>query len=196
LTGGPADTGDAAGPAPTEAEADLSGLFSAFFKIGILGFGGVAAVARHVLVVERRYLTAREFAELFGVASTLPGANTVNLSILLGDRSRGPAGALAAVCGLLGAPLAILVAVAALYARFGEIGIVKAALAGAAAAAAGLVLGTSLRLLRDLGPAVVTLAIVAAIAVASAILKLPMLLILAVAIPTSLALGAARDPRR
>ncbi len=173
----------------------LSALFAAFFKIGVLGFGGVAAFARHVLVDERRFLTAREFAELFGIATTLPGANTVNMSIMLGDRCRGIPGALAAVTGLLGAPLAILVAVATLYARFGDLGPVRAGVAGAAAAAAGLVLGTSLKLLRDLGFDVATLSTAAAICLASAILKLPMLLILLIAIPGSLALGAMRDRR-
>lgn len=189
-----------ASDAETEASAGeppgLGALFLAFFKIGVLGFGGVAAFARHVLVEERRFLTPREFAELFGVASTLPGANTVNLSIILGDRSCGLLGALAAIAGLLGAPLAILVLVAELYARFGEIGWVKAVFAGAAAAAAGLVLGTSFKLLRDLGLEIATLATAAAIAIGSALLKLPMLLILAVAIPVSLAIGAARGRRR
>ena len=173
----------------------LGALFAAFFKIGVLGFGGVAAFARHVLVEERRFLSPQGFAELFGIASTLPGANTVNLSIMLGDRSRGVLGALAAVSGLLGAPLVILMGVAALYARFGSLGIVKAGVAGAAAAAAGLVLGTSFRLVRDLRPGVPALVLVVAIGLASAILGLPMLLILALAIPAALALAALRERR-
>ena len=200
MTGHPVDAAAAAAAGDSKQGAGepprLAALFAAFFKIGVLGFGGVAAFARHVLVVERRFLTPRGFAELFGVASTLPGANTVNLAVMLGDRSRGPLGALVAATGLLGAPLLILIAVASLYARFGSIGLVQAAVSGAAAAAAGLVLGTSLKLLRDLGLEVVTWSTAAAICVASALLKLPMLLILAVAIPASLALGAVRERRR
>ena len=192
MTGGPTELSDAIETTFPEPPT-LGALFAAFFKIGVLGFGGVAAFARHVLVEERRFLTAQGFAELFGIGSTLPGANTVNLAIILGDRSRGVPGALAAVSGLLGAPLAILVAVAALYARYGSLGIVKAGVAGAAAAAAGLVLGTSFKLVRDLGPGIATLALVVAIAAASALLKLPMLLILAVAIPTALLLAAVRE---
>ena len=194
MTGGPTELSDAVQEPPPEPPT-LGALFAAFFKIGVLGFGGVAAFARHVLVEERRFLSRQGFAELFGIASTLPGANTVNLSIMLGDRSRGVPGALAAVSGLMGAPLAILVAVAALYARFGSLGIVKAGLAGAAAAAAGLVLGTSLKLVRDLGPGLVTLGLVVAIGLASAVLKLPMLLILGLAIPAALALAALRERR-
>ena len=182
------------GGSPTEPPG-LAALFLAFLKIGVLGFGGVAAFARHVLVEERRFLSAREFAELFGVCSTLPGANTVNLSLILGDRSRGPLGALAAFAGLMGAPLAILVGAAALYQRYGDFALVKAALAGAAAAAAGLVLGTSLKLLRDIGFELVAIGLVAAIAVASAFARLPMLVILAMAIPAALALGSLREKR-
>ena len=139
MSGGPSELSDTlqgTSAEPSLAPPTLGALFAAFFKIGVLGFGGVAAFARHVLVEERRFLSAQGFAELFGIASTLPGANTVNLSIMLGDRSRGVLGALAAVGGLLGAPLVILMGVAALYARFGSLGIVKAGVAGAAAAAA------------------------------------------------------------
>lgn len=113
-------------------------LFTAFLEIGVLGFGGVAALARHVLVVERRFLSEREFAESFGLASSLPGANTVNLATMLGDRFRGITGAAAALLGLVGAPLILVTAIATLYSRYGAQPDVRAALYGAAAAAAGV----------------------------------------------------------
>ena len=166
-------------------------LFTAFLKIGVLGFGGVAAWARHVLVVERRFLDERDFAESFGLASTLPGANTVNLATMLGDRFCGASGAVSAVFGLMGAPLAILAAVASLYSRFGDLPDVKAALFGAAAAAAGVVLGTSLKILRDLEPDLIAVLAAAAVCLAAAA-KAPMLAILAVAIPLSVAAKVVR----
>lgn len=179
-----------AGAAPSRGD-----LFGAFFKIGILGFGGVAAFARHVLVVERGFLSEREFAEAFGIASTLPGANTVNMAAMLGDRWRGPTGALAALAGLLGAPLAILVALLGLYARFSGEPDVQAAFAGAAAAAAGLVAGTSLKLLRGLRPDLGRTLVFVGVCLASALLRAPMLLILALAIPASLLLVLGRRRR-
>ena len=169
-------------------------LFAAFFKVGVLGFGGVAPLARHVLVDQRRWLDERAFAEAFGLASTLPGANTVNLCVMLGDRWCGPGGAVAALAGLLGAPLAILAGAATLYARFGGDPDVRAALGGAAAAAAGLVGGTALRLLRGLDPDVFAVLVAAAVCLASAAARLPMLAILALAVPASL--GAAFLRRR
>ena len=166
-------------------------LFLAFLKIGALGFGGVAAWARHVLVVERGFLGEKEFAERFGLASTLPGANTVNLATMLGERFGGVSGAGLALLGLMGAPLAILILVASLYARFGQLPDVKAALFGAAAAAAGVVMGTSLKILRALEPDVVAVLSTAAVCLA-AMAQVPMLAILALAIPLSVAAKIAR----
>ena len=188
---------------PAEVVADPRGetrptvwaLFTAFLRVGILGFGGVAAFARHVLVVERGFLSERDFAETFGVSSTLPGANTVNMATILGDRYRGVAGAVVAVLGLVGAPLLILVGFATLYTRFSAVAEVRAGLSGAAAAAAGLVIGTSLKILKGLEPDMVTWLTAALVCLAAALLQIPMLLILAVAIPASLAVAVARGRR-
>ena len=95
-------------PGPSRA-ASRRALFAAFFKIGLCGFGGVSGWVRPIIVEERRWLNDLEFAELLGAASVLPGANTVNLAIMLGDRFQGASGAATAVAGLLFAPLAILV---------------------------------------------------------------------------------------
>ena len=170
-------------------------LFTAFLKVGAFGFGGVASLARHVLVVERGMIDEKAFAEAFGIASALPGANTVNLAAMLGDRFRGATGAAVAVFGLLGAPLAILVAAALLYARYHDAPDVRFALAGAAAAAAGLVAGTALRLLMVLEPDLLIIAVAACVCLASAALKAPMLLILAVAVPASVAIRSLRKRR-
>jgi chromate transporter len=49
-----------------------------------MGFGGVAAVARHVLVVERAWVDDAEYGRLLGLCQALPGANTVNAAVMLG----------------------------------------------------------------------------------------------------------------
>ncbi len=171
------------------------GLFTAFLKVGLLGFGGVAAWVRHITVVERRWLSETEFSELFGIASTLPGANTVNIATIFGDRSCGPSGAAAALAGLIGAPLLLLLALASLYGSFSGLEDVRAGLAGAAAAAAGLVIGTSLRMLRALASDLTIVAITAGIFAASAFAHLSILLILAVSLPLSVAAVTFRARR-
>jgi len=125
-------------------------LFLGFLKIGLLGFGGIAPWARHVIVEERRWLTDREFAAILGIGQILPGPNTMNASVMIGDRFQGVGGVLACLLGQMAMPLVIVTSLAVVYQRFAEVPEVKAALVGAAAGAAGLVLGTALKMVRKI----------------------------------------------
>jgi chromate transporter len=121
-------------------------LFTGFFQAGILGFGGVLPVARRMLVDQRRWLTQAQFNDLFSLCQFMPGANIVNFCFAFGARHRGMSGAAAAVLGLMGAPVCIVMGLGLLYARYGGLPAAQHALTGLAAAAAGLVLGTALRI--------------------------------------------------
>lgn len=149
-------------------------LFLGFLKIGLLGFGGVQPWARHVIVEERRWLTDKEFAEVIGVGQVLPGPNTLNASVLIGDRFQGPAGAVLGVLGQLAMPLVIVTVLAGLYDRFATVPEVRAGLAGAAAAGAGLVLGTALKMLRNVKPSPAAWVVVALGFAAIALLRWPL----------------------
>jgi len=127
-------------------------LFLGFLKIGLLGFGGVASVARHVIVEERAWLTEKEYASVLGLGQVLPGANTVNVAVMIGDRFHGLTGSVLAVTALMVMPLAILIGLAALYEQLSAAPDVQAAISGAAAAAAGLVVGTALKMAWRLKP--------------------------------------------
>lgn len=172
-----------------------SAIFLTFLKIGLCGFGGVATWARRILVEERRWLSELDYAELLGVASILPGANTVNIAVLLGDRYRGFTGSLCALAGLLVMPLAILFGIAALYEKFSFQADVKNAVAGAAAATAGLVIGTALRMMQHLKPDLLALLSGGAIFVAVGLLRAPLAISLAVAIAVTLVLRARLEKR-
>lgn len=113
---------------------------------GIMGFGGVLPIIRRMIVDERGWLSQQEFSELFSLCQSLPGANVVNLSFAFGAREAGVSGAAAAMCGLMSAPVAIVLGLGGLYTRYGGLAPVRHALLGLAATAAGLVLGTSLRI--------------------------------------------------
>lgn len=125
----------------------LAELASGFFRIGLTGFGGVGPIARDVIVERRRWMDETDYARLVGVCQVLPGANTVNVAVMIGDRYRGPAGSLLCVLALMAAPLVLLVALATAYASFADQPWVRIALTGAAASTAGLVIGTAARLL-------------------------------------------------
>jgi chromate transporter len=162
-------------------------LFFAFLKMGLLGFGGVAPWVRQVIVEERHWMDDREFAALLGLSQVLPGANTLNTAVLLGDRFRGISGAVAAVFGLMAMPLAIAVAIVELYGAVSQNPYVAAAISGAGAGAAGLVIGTGLKIARNLtlSPRIVLVTLVIFIAIG--ILRLPLVWVLLVLIPLTIA---------
>ncbi|MHB8886758.1 MAG: chromate transporter [Methylovirgula sp.] len=171
-------------------------LFLAFLKIGLCGFGGVATWTRRVIVEERAWLSEQDYAELLGMASILPGGNTVNISVLLGDRYRGISGSLCALFGLLFMPVVILVAIAALYDRFAVQTDVRNGVAGAAAATAGLVIGTGLKMMRNLRPDGLALASGGAIFLAVGFLHVSLALALLIAVAVGMVLRAITERRR
>jgi chromate transporter len=121
-------------------------LFVAFLTVGLSGFGGVLPFARRMLVDDRAWLSEAGFNENLALCQTLPGPNIVNLSVVVGSRFAGPQGAVAAVTGLMAAPVAIVLVLASLYARFGSSGRAQALIAGLGAAAAGLVAATAAKM--------------------------------------------------
>ena len=161
--------------APRAHPASPLALFIAFTLLALQGFGGVLAVAQRELVDRRGWLTRLEFVELYAVAQLLPGPNVVNLSLMIGDRYFGLRGALAAIPGMLLAPLLVVLALAlaASYQQLAQYPAVAGALRGMGAVAAGLILAMALKILvtlrgNVLGPALCTalgLATLTAIAV-------------------------------
>jgi chromate transporter len=173
----------------------LPALFTGFLKIGLMGFGGVGPIARHIIVAERGWLDDRGYAELMGICQALPGANTVNVAVMLGDRFRGPIGALTCLVALMAMPLLVLVAIANIYDAVSNHPLAQIALTGAAASAAGLILGTAARLLTRAGLARWAWIMAAAAFLAVGILRLPMLPALLVLVPLGL-VAASLSARR
>ena len=122
-------------------------VFVAFSLLALQGFGGVMAVTQRELVERRRWLTRGQFLEDWAVAQILPGPNIANLAILLGDRYVGMKGALAALVGLFGAPMGILLAMVLAFSVTGDLAAVQGALRGMGVVAAALVLNTAVKLL-------------------------------------------------
>jgi chromate transporter len=173
-------------PQPTMAE-----LFTAFAAISLSGFGGVLAWARRIMVERRRWFTAEQFNEAFALCAFLPGGNMVNFAVIFGARMRGPLGALAAMAGLLGPPMVLIIFVGALYAHYGDLPALRRMLTGVAAAAAGLMLATVAKMARPLfkNRAVVAPVIAVTTFAAIGVLHWPLPLVLLAIVPVSI--GAA-----
>jgi chromate transporter len=153
-------------PRPTS----LADLFVSFTVLALQGFGGVLAVVQREIVERKRWLTQEEFIEDWAVAQIMPGPNVVNLSIMLGARWFGPAGAITAVAGLLVLPLLLVLLLAAFHARYAGHPAVSGALRGMAAVSAGLIAATGLKLSAALAKNPIPRAWSAAIAAAAFVL--------------------------
>ena len=190
----PPDSPPVAVPAPdipesaTSTPPGLIALFVAFAKMSLAGFGGVLVWARRGIVEQHRWMTADEFNETFALCHFLPGPNIVNLSVVFGSRFGGIAGGLAAFAGLIGPPMLIAMVLAALYARYGEIDALRRILSGISCAAVGLLIAVVLRMMtplfrkRDVAGMLMLIAVFIAIGV----LRLPLQVVLLVAVPLSL----------
>jgi chromate transporter len=137
--------GDGPRPVPP-----ISDLFLGFLAVALSGFGGVLPFARREFVERRRWLNEREFAEAMALCQFLPGPNIVNMSVIIGSRFHGVLGAISGVAGLVIAPLFIMMACGALYARYGDLEILRGPLAGLAAGAAGLLVAMAAKMVMPL----------------------------------------------
>ena len=187
------DSPPAAVPAPdtlTSTPPSLIVLFVAFAKMSLAGFGGVLVFARRAIVEQHRWMTAEEFNETFALCHFLPGPNIVNLSMVFGSRFRGIAGGIAAFAGLLGPPTVIMTVLATLYARFGDVDALRRVLAGVSCAAVGLLLSVVFRMMMPLirKRDAVALVILLAVFVAIGVSRLPLAMVLLVAVPLSIAI--------
>lgn len=135
---------------PLNTPGSVRELFFAFNRLALQGFGGVLPVAQRELVERLRWLDKEQFVEMLAISQVLPGPNIVNLALMFGDRFFGIRGAMAALAGMLLAPLVIVLALTALYAQFAQLPMVSGALRGMGAVAAGLVISTALKLLGSL----------------------------------------------
>lgn len=171
-----------------------SELFLGFLKIGVLGFGGIAPWARHVIVEERAWLTEKEFAAILGIGQILPGPNTMNAAVIIGDRFQGVAGVLLCLLGQMALPLVIVTSLGIAYERFAAIPEVNAAVVGAAAGAAGLVLGTAAKMARKIRPTGSALLVSALAFGAVGLLRWPLVPVVAVVVPLGI-IGAGLERR-
>jgi chromate transporter len=127
----------------------LPRLAAVFTWIGLSSLGGGRSAYFHEALVRRRgWIDHDEFVQDFTLSQVLPGPNFSNLAVVLGYRLAGLAGA---VWGLLAVVLPgalILLALTVLYVRgvFGATA--TGSMRGMSAAVVGLVLVTTLRIMR------------------------------------------------
>jgi chromate transporter len=136
-------------PAATATPPSVLQIFVEFLIIGATSFGGgVVAYLRSGLVTKRGWLDDKGFVELLAISQSLPGLNSTNMAILVGDRLRGIAGSIAGIAGMCLPGGVLMYVVGMVYREHGDHPLATAALKGVAAAAVGLILSTAVQLAR------------------------------------------------
>jgi len=170
----------------------LGALFAAFLKVSMYGFGGPIVWARRIIVEERGWLGDAEFADILSFCQFLPGPNVVSVTVCIGAKFRGPAGALAALAGFILIPWTVGFVLGGLLLSYAQAPLLQGILRGIAAVAAGLIIATGIRLLLPHRSRPVALVFTALAFIGLAILRLHLLIVVLALVPVSIAL--ARPP--
>lgn len=166
---------------PTVAE-----IFIGFLTLGLTAFGGALPLARREIVERRKWLTSDEFVDLLGLCQFLPGGNVINLSVAVGMKFRGVAGALAGLLGLIVGPSLIVIGLGVLYQRTHQDPHIRHLFAGLAAAAAGLLVSMAIKVAWPLRRKLSMAAVATLAFIAIALLRWPLLPVMLVLTPVSI----------
>jgi chromate transporter len=168
----------------------LSQLLATFVRLGTMTFGGGVQSWIHREVVQRlRWLDDKSFLSGMTVAQILPGANPVNMALYVGLQLRGGVGAAVAVFGMLIPAFCTTLILGALYRNYGHLAVVHFVLAGMAAAGVGATLTMGIKVARRLPRNFVTVLIAITVFALVGVLRWPMIPIVAVMVPLSIALA-------
>jgi chromate transporter len=166
----------------------LASLYGVFFRLGLYSFGGgVSSWVHREIVAVRRWMTEEEFMAGYALGQILPGVNSTNLTIYIGQHLRGAVGAAVALAGLLSGPFVVVIVAAVAYRYLLQIPGFEAAMAGVAAVAVGMLVRLGIVFARRLKWRPMSALIAAATFAAVGILNLPLIAVVLVLAPISIA---------
>jgi chromate transporter len=182
---------EAGEPAP---RVTLPALFITFLQISLIGFGGPIVWARRFLVERRGWLDDQAFAEILSLCQFLPGPNVVCITVCVGSKFRGPAGALVAVAGFILIPWTVGFILGAFLLHYTQIAVMQNIMRGVSAVGAGLIIATGIRLLWPHRSRKAALLFAGAAFAGLAFAKLPLLPLVLVLVPLSIAAAYFERP--
>ena len=112
---------------------ELWTLFAAFFRIGILTFGGGYAMLPMIekeVVEKHKWATLDEVMDYFAISQCTPGVIAVNSATFIGYKTKGILGGLVATLGVITPSIIIITLIATVLNSFYENKYVKAAFEG------------------------------------------------------------------
>ena len=116
-------------------QASLGAILRVFTALGMASFGGGLPGWMHrEVVVKRNWMGEDRFLAGIALGQVLPGPNSVNLALYIGQQLRGWPGAAMAFTGILGPPFLFILGLALVYGWAGSIAGLGTVLGGVAAA--------------------------------------------------------------
>jgi chromate transporter len=178
---------------PPTQPASLFAIYRLCFVVGLFSFGGGLSAWFHREVVQvRGWMTDDEFFSGYSLSQILPGVNSTNMAVYIGQHLRGALGATTALLGLLTGPFVIVIAAASLYHHLVGLPGFTAIMGGVAAAAVGMVFRMGMTSARSSYRHIPSLAVLVATFFAIGIMQWPLVPVLAVLVPLSIALAWPR----
>src|SRR5690349_21994626 len=120
----------------------LGGLTAYFLRLGTFGFGGpiaLTAAMQRDLVLARHWVTAEEYKQGLALAQLAPGPLAAQLAIYLGWVRAGVLGATLVAVAFVLPSFAMVLALSALYVRFGGLPWIQGAFYGIGAAVIAII---------------------------------------------------------
>jgi len=122
-----------------------------FLRLGTLGFGGPIALAGYMqrdLVEERGWITPEDYKQGLALAQLAPGPLAAQLAIYLGWVRGRVWGATLIAAAFIGPSFLMVLALSALYVRFGGLSWMRAVFYGVGAAVIAIIARSALKLVR------------------------------------------------
>jgi len=129
----------------------LRSLVAYFLRLGTLGFGGPIALAGYMqrdLVERRRWISEQDYKEGLALAQLAPGPLAAQLAIYLGWSRAGVIGATLVAVAFIAPSFLMVLALSALYVRFGGLPWMLGAFYGVGAAVIAVIVRATIKLAR------------------------------------------------
>lgn len=183
---------DPATPAPAKG-VSLFAIYKVFAYIGLMSFGGglIPWIQREI-VTKRDWMKLEEFFPGVALSQVLPGVNSTNLSVFIGNKLRGLPGAAVALTGMLSGPFCVMIVAVMFYQQILGIKPIQIAMGGIAAAAIGMIMRTGVMAVQASLGSILSITIMVITFLAIGIFRFPLIWTVAFMTPLSIAIAWPR----
>ena len=168
-------------------------LYSAFFRVGILTFGGGYAMLPMLtreVVEKHKWATETDIMDYYVIAQCTPGVIAVNTATFIGARVAGNLGGIVATLGVISPSYLIICIIAAFLRQFSHLVVVQHAFAGISISVCAMVLNAVWKLIAKSATDKLTVAVLAVTALVTILFGVsPVVIVIAASCVVILAHG-------